>query len=85
VPIFSERRPFLDDAYELAQEAGAVYVITRTRDSEKNLRTYFLRIIKKAGVKPWPKLFHNLRASRESELAAAYPMHVITAWLGHQH
>jgi hypothetical protein len=27
-------------------------------------------------------LFHNLRASRETELAAVYPMHVVCAWIG---
>ena len=40
------------------------------------------RIIKRAGVKPWPKLFHNLRASRQTELAERYPIHVVCAWLG---
>jgi hypothetical protein len=33
-------------------------------------------------VKPWPKLFQNLRASRQTELAAIYPLHVVCAWLG---
>jgi hypothetical protein len=33
-------------------------------------------------VAPWPKLFHNLRASRETELAAIYPIHVVCAWNG---
>jgi len=36
-----------------------------------------------AGVKPWPKLFQNLRASRATELAADYPAHVAADWLGH--
>jgi hypothetical protein len=31
----------------------------------------------------WPKLFHNLRASRETELAKVYPVHLVCAWLGH--
>ena len=31
---------------------------------------------------PWPKLFHNLRASRETELAAAHPLHVVCARIG---
>jgi hypothetical protein len=47
-----------------------------------NLRTQFGRIIKRAGLEPWPRLFHALRASRETELAAEYPVHVVTAWLG---
>jgi hypothetical protein len=38
--------------------------------------------VKRAGLKPWPRLFHNLRASRETELAKEYPIHVVTAWLG---
>ena len=38
------------------------------RDSAVNLRTQFCRIIRRAGFAPWPKLWHNLRASRESEL-----------------
>ncbi len=33
-------------------------------------------------MKPWPKLFHNLRASRETELAESFPLHVVCAWIG---
>lgn len=40
------------------------------------------RIIERAGVVPWPKVFHNLRASRQTELAERYPIHVVCAWLG---
>ena len=27
-------------------------------------------------------MFHNLRASRETELAAQFPLHVVCAWIG---
>ncbi len=33
-------------------------------------------------MQPWPKIFHALRSSRETELAAEHPIHVVTAWLG---
>ncbi len=33
-------------------------------------------------LEPWPRLLHAMRASRETELAAEYPLHVVTAWLG---
>lgn len=46
-----------------------------------NLRTQFLKIIRRAGLQPWPRLFHNLRASCETDLMAAHPIHVITEWL----
>lgn len=78
IPIFPELRPYLEDCFD----PGAVHVITRYRDKNSNLRTQLLRIIAKAGVKPWPKLFHNLRASRQTELSAEYPVHVVCAWMG---
>lgn len=81
VPIFPELRPFLEDCAALAED-GAVFVITRYRDSNANLRTMFNKIIKRAGLKAWAKLFHNLRASRQTELAAEHPAHVACAWLG---
>ena len=81
VPIFPELRPYLDEAFELAPE-GAVHVISRYRDTRVNLRTQFLRIIRKAGLNPWPKLFQNLRSSRETELAKDFPIHVVCAWIG---
>ncbi len=45
-----------------------------------NLRTQFIRILKKAGVTPWPKPFQNCRSTRETELAKSNPLHVVCAW-----
>jgi hypothetical protein len=42
----------------------------------------FERIIRRAGLTPWPRVFHNLRASRQTELAAEYPLHVVCSWIG---
>lgn len=85
VPIFPELREYLEDARELAGELAndpTAPVISRYRSANSNLRTQLLRIIKRAGVKPWPKLFQNLRATRETELAETYPLHVVCAWIG---
>jgi hypothetical protein len=38
--------------------------------------------VKRAGLQSWPRLFHAMRASRETELAKQCPIHVVTAWLG---
>ncbi len=81
VPIFPELLPYLREAFEAA-EPGTKYVITRCRDGSANLRTQLERIIGRAGLKPWPKLFHNLRATRETELAERFPLHVVCAWIG---
>lgn len=57
--------------------------ISRYRHSSVNVRTHIQRLITRAGVKPWPKLWQNLRASRATELADSFPSHVCAAWLGH--
>ena len=81
VPIFHELRPYLDEAFALA-EPGAEYCITRYRSPNCNLRTQLHRIIKRAGLTPWPKTFQNLRATRQTELTEEHPLHVVTKWLG---
>ena len=74
--------PFLTDMASEAAPEGAIYVVPRTRDSAVNLRTQFQRIIERAGVTPWPKLFQNLRSTRETELANEFPIHVVCEWIG---
>jgi integrase len=90
VPLFGELRPYLLECSELA-EPGDEYVITRNRPpvlksgagwTNANLRTRLMKIIKKAGLKPWPRLWHNLRASRQTELADHFPAHVVCQWIG---
>ena len=81
IPMFPELRPYLEEVFEQA-EPGTEFVITRYRHSNANLRTQLERIISRAGLTPWPKLFQNLRSTRETELAQEYPIHVVCAWLG---
>ena len=81
VPLFPELLPYLREVFEQA-DPGTEYVITRYRQANCNLRTQLQRIIAKAGLKPWPKLFQNLRSTRETELNEHWPEHVVCAWLG---
>lgn len=81
VPLFPELEPYLADAFECAEEES-VYCVTRYRSQDVNLRTQLLKILRRAGVEPWERLFQNLRSSRETELANEFPLHVVTAWLG---
>jgi integrase len=82
IPLFPELRAPLLEVSEQAP-LGTVYAISRYRTADVNLRTQLLQILRKANVKPWPRLFHNLRATRETELAGEYPIHVVAQWLGH--
>ena len=81
VPIFPELRPHLEVAFDVAPD-GAEFVIDQYRSPEKNMRTRLRRIIVRAGLEPWPRLFHNLRATRETELLEEYPAHVACEWIG---
>ena len=82
IPLFPELRPHLEALFFDEERVGTEHIITRYRDRNANLRTQLLRIIKGAGVKPWPKLVHNLRASRQTELTARFPLHVVCEWIG---
>jgi integrase len=82
VPIAPELRPILQDLFDRA-EVGVEAVVPRLRDPKMNLRTQFERIIAKAGVKPWPRLFHNMRASCATDWVERFPAHVVAGWLGH--
>jgi len=81
VPIFPELHPHLLQCFEQA-EPGSEYVITRYRERNENIRTQVTKIIKRAGLVPWPKVFQNLRSTRQTELAEKYPVHVVCAWIG---
>lgn len=52
------------------------------RGAGKNLGTQLKRIVERAGLQPWPKIFHNLRASRQTELCNVHPTHVVCEWIG---
>ena len=90
-PIFQELRPYLEKAWDLAKD-GSEYVVDKqayrdaanTGDGWKcaNLRTQFLKKLSKAGIPPWKRLFHSMRASRQTELERQYPLHVVCSWLG---
>jgi integrase len=68
IPIFPELQPYLEAQWDRAPE-GASFVIRRYRKRNANLRTQLERIIERAGLEAWPKLFQNLRSTRETELA----------------
>ena len=81
IPLFPELRPYLEAVCEAAP-AGTEYVINRYRDAKKNLRTHMTRIVKNAGLVPWLRIFHNLRSSRQTELAETFPSHAVCKWIG---
>lgn len=78
VPLFDELRDELEAVPE-SERTGLV--VTYQRDAA-HLRVSMYRILKAAKVKPWPRVFHNLRMSRQTELTNTFPAHVVCNWLG---
>ncbi|MHB1768083.1 MAG: hypothetical protein ACYCUV_09565 [Phycisphaerae bacterium] len=57
-------------------------VITRYQGKSNNWRTQLHRIARKAEIPMWPKAFHNMRASRQSELEQRFGLQTACRWLG---
>ncbi len=90
MPILPQTLPHLQALWDVASE-GAEYVFERLRNRASNtganwgavnLRTHLLRLIDRAGLTPWPKLWHNMRASAQTDLADKLPGHVVSQFLG---
>jgi integrase len=80
VPIFPELREHLLAAFE--QAAPGTDRVLSDFAPDYNPHTEFRRIITRAGVEPWPRTWHNLRGSCQSELVANFPISTACQWLG---
>ena len=80
IPLFPELRPHLDAVRALRLDPERL--VPRFADGKSNPHTQMTRIVRRAGLEPWPKLFQNLRSTRQTELAREHPAHVVCAWMG---
>lgn len=81
IPLFALLRPHLERCFEIAEE-GSVFVFPDSFRGRTNLRTGLTKLVRRAGLEPWPRIWHSLRASCESDLAAAFPLATVAKWLG---
>ena len=90
-PIFPELRPILDEAFEIFGDKSDYVVAapqyraaanTAMGWKNANLRSEMTRLLRRAGVSGWTRLFHSMRASRQTELQREFPLHVVCSWLG---
>jgi hypothetical protein len=79
VPIVYEHMLQLAEAAD-----SSPWVLSRARSSAATtLRKWLESAILLAGLKQWPKLWHNLRASCRTDMEEQFASHVCDAWLGH--
>lgn len=76
-PLYAELRPFLE-----SRKRSSGPVVT-PQLSATSYRQGMLNLIAMAHLDVWPRLWTNLRMSRETELKDKYPPHVVAEWMGH--
>src|SRR5436190_13982128 len=67
IPLFRELVPFIDAWFEACPE-GCEHVLASHRNTESAWRTGMAKLLRRLGIPAWPRIFHNLRASRQTEL-----------------
>ena len=82
IPLFPELLKPLLEVQELTDDGEEFVIAKRRTMADANLRGRMTHIVRKAGFEPWPKIFHNLRASRQTELEDQFPSHVVCQWMG---
>jgi integrase len=83
VPMFPELKQLFQDAFDAAKE-GDIYCLKRYKGKWSNLGVHMARIVKHAGIEPWPKIFQNCRSTRETELFKMTNGNVkaVCSWIG---
>ncbi len=87
-PILPSLRPYLQDIWDLAEPGHLVpmdsSVFPRFVDAgDSAIRSAALKIMKRAGVEPWPNLFSNCRKSAITDLLSqGYKVQDVASWMG---
>lgn len=80
IPLWPELRPLIENVLKKAspnQTRLLPFILPGY-----NPHTQFVRLIERAGLNPWPKVWQNLRSTRETELLKDFPIHVVCGWIG---
>jgi integrase len=82
IPLFPEIEQPLREVFEMAEDGELKVLPFLSEVSGASLRRPLMAAIRRAGLKVWPRLWHNLRSSRQTELEQSFPTHVVCSWLG---
>lgn len=90
IPIFPLLRPYLEEAIKAAGDGNDYIFPEEWRQRANgdggwggvNMRTTLTKIVVRAGLKTWPRIWHALRSSCESDLAQSFPLATVVKWLG---
>lgn len=85
VPLFPDVAEALRQLKDEQRRNGekSPFVLPVLRGIDKNLRTHLERLVFRAGLEKWPKLFQNLRASAATDIYRRYGEKTEAEWVGH--
>ncbi len=85
VPLFTELRPYLKEWFDVSPDRTGRVISSYPNEGRgiDAMRTQLVKIIQRAEIIPWPKVWQNLRATRETELLSmGFPIKSVTRWIG---
>lgn len=82
IPLFAEFAALISERFDEMEEGEELLLPFLRGRTDSSLRKVMEAAIARAGLERWPRLWHNLRSSRQTELESRYPSHVVCAWLG---
>lgn len=84
MPIFAPTLAILQELRE-SQKPGQVFVFDALLPLQRREghRTGFARILERAGIDLWPRLFDNLRSSASTDVRETYGETAENRWIGH--
>ena len=84
VPLFPELKSELESLFFDSASESREFVINRYRnDRKQNLGPAFEKIVLRSGLKPFPRPFDNMRASRANEVFRRWGAVLEKQWIGH--
>jgi integrase len=82
IPIVPEVMQLLEQQFEAVPE-GTELVLPGMAISERTTYSHRIsRIVDRLNLERWPRLFHSLRASRQTDWNEVFPAHVTALWMG---
>lgn len=82
IPIVAEVMPLLEQQFEAVPE-GTEFVLPKMVAGERT--AYYgrvVRLVERMDIEKWPRFFHSMRASRQTDWNEVFPAHVTAAWMG---
>jgi len=82
IPIRPEVMKLLEQQFEAVPE-GTEHVLPVMAAGERStIPNRIARLVGRLDVERWPRLFHSLRASLQTDWNEVFPAHVTAAWMG---